>query len=178
MQYLYVLLKISPVTTDTIHQAGVFCHIMHVMYTMQQLGNGQPWTIHALVRFNLNKTLLKLRLILSQNRFVAVNFLLLLIAIPNYCPTATAPTLSNANTLAPSQVISTNTSFACNNGYQSTGEVTAPYFTCFAMNASMGQWSLVTYSCTSNQEYDTSEVARGNGGNVPPPETPENLQWI
>ena len=36
----YSFLKISRVTTDTIPQAEVFCHIILVTPTMQQLDNG------------------------------------------------------------------------------------------------------------------------------------------
>ena len=70
------------------------------------------------------------------------------IAIPVYCSPASSPSLALANSPTLQTEVFQTTYFTCNDGYKSTNSTSAPFFTCLAMNASIGEWSIVTYSCT------------------------------
>lgn len=75
----------------------------------------------------------------------------LLIVILDYCATSPAPpTILNAPIPTPNQTVNSITYFTCNNGYQSNGGSSQPFFTCNPYTATAGSWSTgVTYSCDS-----------------------------
>jgi hypothetical protein len=72
-------------------------------------------------------------------------------AISSYC-TNTSPTLLHTTGVtSPSPINKTfsgSTSISCNTGYTSTGGASInPFYTCYADNATNGQWSEFSYSC-------------------------------
>ena len=44
-----------------------------------------------------------------------------------------------------------DTFFDCNNGFQSSGGTILPFYTCLTLDALIGQWSNVNYTCISTK---------------------------
>ena len=71
------------------------------------------------------------------------------IARTAYCPTASAPTIANANIPTPQTSVYATSTFTCNGAYQSTGFQTGvnPNYVCLPGTTTTGVWSIVTYGC-------------------------------
>lgn len=67
--------------------------------------------------------------------------------IPDYCDSASAPSLLNANNTTPLTTVYSVSTYSCSDGYVSSGGVANPYFTCAPDTPQMGKWSPITYSC-------------------------------
>lgn len=73
--------------------------------------------------------------------------------MPFYCALGGQPTLANANTPVPSQVVNTTTSFTCNAGYASSGGATPPFYKCNPSTIAAGSWDpTATYTCQRTLE--------------------------